>query len=92
MCADVFIKIRKELNALNEQKFFPVNTATRAIVCALLFIPLIIAVIYGISVDPDAVNVSSLIKVSVASSENGIVFEFSDEASLDIYASMSEDA
>ncbi len=80
------------MNDLNDQKFFASNTTARAIVCALLFIPLIIAIIYGINVDPDAVNASSLVKVSVASSENGIVFEFSDKASLDIYSSMTEDA
>jgi len=80
------------MNALNDQKFFAINKTARAIVCALLFIPLVIAIIYGINVDPDAVNASSLVGVSVSSSESGIVFEFSDEASLELYSSMSKDA
>ncbi len=80
------------MTKLNDQKFFPINKSARAIICAVLFIPLIIAIIYGINVDPDSVSASTLEKLSVASSESGIVFEFSDKASLETYSSMSNDA
>lgn len=57
--------------------------------CLVLFLPLIIAVVFALITDPNAVNVGTLRIVEVTS-PGGKTIAFDDEAILDLYSSVTE--
>ncbi len=74
-----------------QKTFFKKNLSARFTVCLALFIPLIIAIICGLLVDPNAVTVSNLRTVEVSVPE-GNTYEFTSERVLDLYSSITTDA
>ncbi|MBE6680840.1 MAG: M23 family metallopeptidase [Ruminococcaceae bacterium] len=74
-----------------KQNFFKSNISLRIAVCLLLFIPLIIAIIYGLNVDPLSVTPGNLEKVTVTTPE-GSKFNITDKESIDFYTSLTVDA
>ncbi|MBP3580074.1 MAG: hypothetical protein J6K12_02380, partial [Clostridia bacterium] len=66
-----------------------VSTAA-VLVCIALFIPLAIAVIYGLNVDPNSVAANNLKRLSVTYEDN--TFSFEDSNTFDLYSSISQNA
>ena len=60
------------------------------LLCIALFIPLVVAVIYGINVDPNSVAANNLKKLSVNFGEYS--FSYDDDNTLGLYSSISENA
>lgn len=71
--------------------FFKKNLSARFTVCLVLFIPLIVAVIHGLLVDPNAVTANNLRTVEISVPE-GNTYEFTSEKVLDLYSSLTENA
>lgn len=65
-------------------------TTVTVFVCIALFIPLVIGVIYGLNVDPNSVTAQNLKKLSVSYGDYNFTFE--DEATMDLYTSISQNA
>lgn len=67
------------------------KTSTAVIcLCIALFIPLVIAVLYGLNVDPNSVTANNLKRLSIAYGE--YQFNFEDEKTLNLYTSLSDNA
>lgn len=66
------------------------STTSVVLLCIALFVPLVIAVIYGINVDPNSVAANNLKKLNVNFGEYS--FSFEDENTLNLYSSISDDA
>lgn len=64
------------------------KSTARIIITLLLFIPLIVAIIFAINIDPNTVSANSLNMVSVTDPD-GNKFLFPDEADLSLYSSMT---
>ncbi len=78
-------KERKDLIDLKKK----LSTVT-VLVCIALFIPLAVALIYGVNVDPNSVTANNLKQLSV--SYGSLNFAFADDASFDLYSSITENA
>ena len=74
-----------------KMRFFKKNKSIRTVLCLLLFIPLIVAVIYGFTTDPNSVTANSLRTVEITPPGKN-TYEFSDEDILDLYSSISKGA
>ncbi len=77
---------------MSNVSFFKTNKTARAVVCLLLFVPLVIAIISGVFTDPNSVTANSLEHITVTASKTGHVFEFSDSHTLELYSSVSHNA
>lgn len=84
-------QLQKGTDADLKQNFFKNNISLRITICLLLFIPLIIAIIYGLNVDPLSVTPGNLEKVTVKTPE-GSKFNITDKESIDFYTSLTADA
>lgn len=71
-----------------KQGFFKKNKSLRFVICLILFIPLIVAVISALMVDPDTVTVNNLSTVEITPPE-GNTYVFDDQKVLDLYSSVS---
>ena len=72
-------------------KFFRKNNSMRALFAALLFIPVIVAIIFATNVDPDSVTVNNLKTVTVLTPD-GEKYTYSDEKILSLYSSIPKGA
>ncbi len=66
------------------------TSTVTVLICIALFIPLAVALIYGINVDPNSVTANNLKQLSV--SQGSLNFAFADEASFDLYSSITDNA
>ncbi len=57
------------------------------ILAVILFIPLVVAIISGLNVDPYSLSAGNLKSVSITTNDN--TYEFDDEASLELYADIT---
>ncbi len=74
-----------------KQNFFKKNGSLRLAICLILFIPLIVAVVFALTVNPHTVTANNLKTVEVTP-PGGNTYEFSDEAILELYSSVSDNA
>lgn len=72
-----------------KQKFFKKNTSARFALCLLLFAPLIVAVIFGFTTDPNSVTANSLRTVEITPPGKN-TYEFTDEGILDLYSDITK--
>lgn len=74
-----------------KHNFFNKNTSLRITISLLLFIPLVVAIVFALRVDPNTVVVNNLNTVTV-STPQGSSYTFDDEAVLDVYSSIPDNA
>ena len=77
---------------MDKASFFTVNKSARFTIILLLFIPLIIAVIFGLVTDPESVTENTIKQIAVSSDNSTAVFEFGDASAIKLYSSISENA
>ena len=77
---------------MDKASFFIVNRPARFTAILFLLIPLVIALVFALVTDPEVVTENTLLKIAVTSSENNAVFEFSDEMTIKLYSSISENS
>lgn len=65
-------------------------SAKKIAVCIALFIPLIVAIVFAINVDPNSVTAENLKKLTVEYEDGS--FSFSDKATLELYSAISENS
>lgn len=74
-----------------KEKFFKKNISLRITICLFLFIPLVLAIVFGLGVDPYSVPVNSLHTLKVTTPQ-GVTRIFDDEEVLSIYSSITDGA
>ena len=77
--------IEKGLMALNKRA-----STSSVLICIALFIPLLIAVIYGLGVDPNSVAANNLQNLTITYGEYN--FRYEDQNTLSLYSSISDNA
>lgn len=73
------------------KNFFTKNSSLRTTVCLLLLIPIVIAIVFALTVDPNSVSINNLSSVSVKT-PYGTTHRFEEKSVLDLYTSMSQNS